>query len=271
MIGEALDFRDESEALASLLEDRDEQVFEQKTLFKEWRINDIIAHLHVWNAAARITLQSKEAFQEFIADAMRGLANRKRHLELQRAWIDEHEGGQSGKGLFETWRAQARALSEQYARADPETRVAWAGPEMSARAAIIARQMETWAHGQAIFDVLGCGREEKDRVRNICHLGVTTYSWTFRNRGEAPPLPKPHVKLTAPSGAIWEWNAPQMDHAVIGNAISFGQVVTQTRNVADTQLRTIGPHAERWMSFAQCFAGPPVDPPAKGARYKSLG
>ncbi len=49
-------------------------------------------------------------------------------------------------------------------------------------------------------------------------------------------------------------------------AASSGQVVTQTRNVADTRLEVTGPVATQWMSIAQCFAGMPVDPPEPGTR-----
>ena len=51
-----------------------------------------------------------------------------------------------------------------------------------------------------------------------------------------------------------------------GQASEFCQVVTQVRNIADTSLRVTGDPATRWMAIAQCFAGPPVDPPAKGVR-----
>jgi hypothetical protein len=30
-----------------------------------------------------------------------------------------------------------------------------------------------------------------------------------------------------------------------------------------------GETAQRWMAIAQCFAGPPNDPPAKGTRHKA--
>ena len=40
------------------------------------------------------------------------------------------------------------------------------------------------------------------------------------------------------------------------------------RNFADTNLSITGKPAEEWMKYAQCFAGPPEDPPAKGTRYK---
>jgi uncharacterized protein (TIGR03084 family) len=112
---------------------------------------------------------------------------------------------------------------------------------MSVRSAITARLMETWAHGQAIYDRLGVVRRNTDRIRNIAVLGVNTYDWSFRVHGQRPPQPKPHVRLTAPSGAIWTWNEPSETDLVEGSAEAFCQVVTQVRNVADTRLRPSAP------------------------------
>jgi uncharacterized protein (TIGR03084 family) len=159
-------------------------------------------------------------------------------------------------------------LADAYAKADPKQRVKWAGPDMSALSSITARQMETWAHGQAVFDLLGIDRPESDRIRNIAHLGVGTFGWTFINRQQAVPEPAPHVVLTGPSGAVWTWNPEQANNTVRGSAVEFAQVVTQVRHVADTQLQVTGAIAQQWMAWAQCFAGPPVDPPAPGSRHK---
>jgi hypothetical protein len=49
-------------------------------------------------------------------------------------------------------------------------------------------------------------------------------------------------------------------------AHEFAQVVTQTRNIADTQLECDGEVAQLWMKNAQCFAGAPAEPPAPGFR-----
>ena len=51
-----------------------------------------------------------------------------------------------------------------------------------------------------------------------------------------------------------------------GGALEFCQVVTQTRNVADTALVVIGAPATTWMRIAQCFAGPPEEPSPPGLR-----
>ena len=99
---------------------------------------------------------------------------------------------------------------------------------MGLRMFATARQMETWAHGQAIYDLLGETREATDQLRNIAEIGVRTYGWTFANRGLPVPGPAPYVRLTAPSGSIWEWNEPAADNAIEGDALPFCQVVTQT-------------------------------------------
>jgi len=51
-----------------------------------------------------------------------------------------------------------------------------------------------------------------------------------------------------------------------GRAEEFCQVVTQTRNIADTSLEVHGANAKLWMNIAQCFAGPPETPPVPGSR-----
>ena len=143
----------------------------------------------------------------------------------------------------------------------------WVCPaSMSARSSITARLMETWAHGQEVYDQLGVVRENNDRIRNIVVLGVNTYGWTFANRKLPAPGPMPFLSLTAPSGEIWTYGEEQDDERIAGRAEEFCQVVTQVRNVADTSLSVSGKIAQSWMTQAQCFAGPPQPPPAAGTR-----
>lgn len=262
------DFVAESDCLARLLENCDDQALKLETQFKAWTIEDVIAHLHMWNVAAVLTLNEPEKFKVLIKSVKDSLASGVAHPTIEWCWLDETQGGLRGRALVDAWRGFYPRLALNYRRTDPAQRVAWGGPDMTAQAKVVARQMETWAHGQEVFDVLGSERAEGDRIKNICHLGVTTYGWSFRNRGEEPPLPKPVVRLEAPSGAIWEWNAASgRDEAISGKAVDFARVVTQVRNVADTNLRISGANAARWMAIAQCFAGEAASPPAKGARF----
>lgn len=262
---QAEDFRAESRALAEVLQDLPEADLHRATLFKDWTIDHVLGHLHLFNVAAETSLQGAAAFGAFIGPIVKDMQSGKSILQCQFPWLD----GLSGRALFDAWRAGAESCADAFAKADPKERVKWVGPDMSALSSITARQMETWAHGQEVFDLLGLERSEQDRIRNIAHLGVSTYGWTFMNRKEEIPDPAPHVELTGPSGAVWIWNAAQEDNVVRGSAVEFAQVVTQVRNIADTDLETRGATAARWMEVAQCFAGPAETPPEQGARHKA--
>jgi uncharacterized protein (TIGR03084 family) len=258
------DFVAESDALHALLEPLEEQDFQTKTQFKGYTIRDVVAHLHHWNVAADLSLRDAAAFQAFWKEIAGGIARGRTLVELAAEWL----GDLPSRELLATWRRFYRELAERFGAADPKARVKWAGPDMSVRSSITARLMETWAHGQEVYDVLGVERVNGDRIRNIAQLGVSTFGWTFVNRGLEPPGPVPYVRLSAPSGAVWEWNEPREEERVEGDATEFCQVVTQVRSLGDTKLRVTGEVAGRWMAIAQCFAGPASDPPAPGTRFR---
>jgi uncharacterized protein (TIGR03084 family) len=258
---QAQDFRRECDALNRLLAPLAETDFARATGFKGWTINQILRHLHVWNYAADLSLTDEEAFKSWFKDAS-GPISSGGMPAFEEAWLE----GLSGTALLATWRDFYPVLSDHFSDVDPSKRVAWAGPSMSARSSITARLMESWAHAQAIYDELGVVRENADHIRNIAVLGFNTYGWTFANRKLPVPEPRPQLVLTAPSGAIWTFGEEASDERIEGLAEQFCQVVTQTRNIADTGLMVSGPNANRWMSFAQCFAGPPNDPPEPGER-----
>jgi uncharacterized protein (TIGR03084 family) len=175
-------------------------------------------------------------------------------------------GDLAGPTLRERWHLHFHKMCDTLAASNPATRMAWYGPDMGLRMFASSRQMETWAHGQEIYDLLGLQRDNSDRIRHVCVMGVKTFGWTYINRGEPVPEPAPHIRLTAPSGAVWEWNEPQDDNRVEGPAVGFCQVVTQTRNAAEVGITTTGDTAAHWMQVAQCFAGPPTTPPPPGQR-----
>ena len=260
------DFLEECTDLHDLVGTLNDADLSRPTQFKGWTTNDILAHLYMWNRAAIDALKQPDAFNDLVAFVMTRIGQGDDHRAMQRLWLAQAGLPDTGQALIAAWRDLYPVLAAEYRYADPQSRVPWLGPAMSARAKIIARQMETWAHGQAIFDLFGIIRHDQDRLHNIAHLGVTTYSFAFRNRAQTPPLPKPFVALTAPSGAVWTWNDPDAGTCVSGSATQFCQVVTQTRNIADTSLAVRGEQAAAWMAIAQCFAGPPHDPPAPGAR-----
>jgi len=259
------DFLEECQSIAHLIDAQYGLDFATPTLFKNWTIGDIIGHLHLWNIAAYLALTQPEEFQRFVQKTMGAIMQGQSHQDVQADYFS----GKSDRDIYADWTAYYPDMTARFAAANPEDRVKWVGPDMSVASCIIARQMEHWSHAQAIFDVLGAVRINQDRLKNVVHIGVTTYSWSFKVNGLEPIKPKPYLRLTAPSGAIWEWNEPQEDNRIDGPAEAFAQVVTQCRNIADTSLVTTGATTQKWMDIAQCFAGAAETPPPKGARYKT--
>tara|TARA_R110002096_G_scaffold427984_1_gene639095 strand:+ start:1299 stop:2096 length:798 start_codon:yes stop_codon:yes gene_type:complete len=258
---QAWDFLEESRDLEKLLAPLTDKDFERQTAFKSWSFNQILRHLHIWNYAADLSLQDAGAFKEWITDPLASIG-KGALTDFERDFLN----GESGTALLKTWAGFYPGMVERFSQIDPGIRLEWAGPSMSARSSITARLMETWAHGQAIYDELGIVRKNTDRIKNIVVLGYNTYGWTFKNRGLEPPDPCPQLILTAPSGNIWTFGEEAGPEKIEGLAEEFCQVVTQTRNIADTGLSVSGPNAEAWMQIAQCFAGPPNDPPMPGLR-----
>jgi uncharacterized protein (TIGR03084 family) len=261
---QANDFLDESKALCAQLALLSEVDFERPTLFKGWTINNIIRHLHVWNIAVDLSVRDEVAFGAFITAMMAGVRGGKLP-EFEARYLD----GLSGHALRNAWIERAEATAAAFSALDPKLRLKWVGPDMSALSSITARLMEAWAHGQAVYDVLGVERQDTDRIGNIARLGVNTWGFTWKNRRIEPPGQMPKLRLSAPSGAVWEYGELSESGMISGSATEFCQVVTQCRNIADTALEVTGEVAHQWMSMAQCFAGPPKDPPAKGSRHRA--
>lgn len=259
---QAQDFLEESEALYALVAPLADSEFDQKTDFKDWTLSNVFRHLHIWNRAADMSLNDEKAFLEFYEELGKHIAAGGTLMEFEKNWLN----GISGQALIILWRDFYLKMAQRFAEADPSSRVKWAGPDMSVRSSITARLMETWAHGQEVYDLLGVERKDTDRIRNIVVLGVNTYGWTYKVRGEQAPSLKPCLKLVAPSGELWTYGEPDDNEIIEGRATEFCQVVTQVRNVADTKLKVTGRNATDWMSKAQCFAGGSQAPPAPGTR-----
>ena len=219
----------------------------------------MIAHLHTTDRVAHLALTD--------ADEFRAMATRRERAISSSGSSSSRFELPKGPELGALWHDYLGELCDLLAETDARARIPWFGPDMSARMFATARQMETWAHGQDIYDLLRQRRVNADRIKNIAVIGVRTFGWTFANRGlEVPPV-TPYVYLTAPSGGIWEWGDAEATDRVEGSAVDFCHVVTQGRNVADTALEVTGETATRWMAIAQCFAGGPEEPPAAGQRH----
>ena len=266
-IAQIPDLRGEADEFDELLASLKPGDWTRATQFKAWTPTDVVRHLHAGDLLALASATGPEVFAKVFgeAQALRAEGKTRREIELKRIGSDD-----TGDALRRRWRSTLDRLIETLSAKPADARLKWAGPDMGVRMFTTARQMEIWAHSQAIYDLMGRDRPAPSaRLRNIAEIGVRTFGWTHSVHGLPVPKLVPQVRLSAPDGDVWEWNAGNVADRIEGDALSFCQVVTQTRNIADTSLAVSGETARHWMSIAQCFAGPPETPPAKGARFKS--
>ena len=252
----------EADELHAFLTTLGAEDWSRPTAFQQWTPWDVVAHLHFYDCVSLVSLEGREVFEERRDALVKALLGGTNNAELGR----EAFGELGPEELLDDWIRTCHGMARELGESDPKRRLPWFGPDMGVRMFTTARLMETWAHGQEIYDLMGVTREPSDRLQHIATIGVKTFGWTFVNRKLDPPGPPPYLRLVAPSGAIWEWNEPSESESIRGDALDFCHVVTQGRNVADTRLEVVGEVATQWMSIAQCFAGGPVDPPKPGVR-----
>jgi uncharacterized protein (TIGR03084 family) len=262
MLQQVRDMREEAEALHEFVRTLDESVWQRPTPFHGWTLFDVLGHLHFFDLVALQSLTSDQAFTEIADELVKAMLEGVELSAFTRKWL----GPRKPAELLGRWHRSCLEMCERLERTDPERRLKWFGPDMGVRMFTTARQMETWAHGQAVYDLLRVPRVNTDRIKNIVVIGIKTFGWSFMNRGLMPPAEAPQVRVTAPSGAVWQWNESNRQNRVQGSAVDFCLVVTRSRNLADTDLEITGEDARQWMSIAQCFAGGPVDAPRPGER-----
>ncbi len=219
-----------------------------------WTVKDQIAHLWFFDVLAGQATQTPQEFHE----SARSL------LDAGPAALTDHvrvADTLTTNELLARWRSARAGMLVALRDKNERDRLPWFGPSMSARSFATARLMETWAHGQDVADALGLHRLAAPRIRNIAHLGVAAFAWSFLNHGLPQPSESVEVTLAGPGTEKWVWNRGASGGAVTGPAVDFCLVVTQRRNVANTALDVTGTVASQWMAIAQAFAGPPTTGP----------
>lgn len=248
----------EQDALDRVVTGLDDEQFATPTPSPRWTITDQLGHLTYFDTSAALAIVDPAGFAVHRDELFSSFAD---ELAVDEATLGKFREREPAAQLL-TWRSGRLDLEAAARELTNETRIEWYGPSMGSKSFLTARLMEVWAHGQDIRDALGLQREHTDRIRHIAQLGVITRGWSYLVRGEQPPEGDVRVQLTAPSGATWAWGPDDATDRVDGPADDFCLVVTQRRNIADTDLTVVGGLATDWMSKAQAFAGTPSTGPA---------
>ncbi len=256
------DLRDECEWLDAVVASLSDAQWNLITPFMGWSIKTEIAHLVYFDSTARLAATDAEAFKKHLEQVFQ---NQEKYMESQQKIRTE-----APAKILEFWRKERKALIATLESLNRKDRLPWYGPPMSALSFATARLMETWAHGQDVVDTLGIERAPTDRLRHVSHLGVSTFGWSYANRGMKVPDVAFRVELTGPSGELWTWGPEDVAESICGTAEDFCLVVVQRRHVDDTNLKITGDVMHDWMLIAQAFAGPPATGPKPGERVSAV-
>ncbi len=183
--------------LAQLCESLKPADWQRRSAFYGWTAWDEIAHLCYFDEAALTSCTEPARF----AHEAQALGQRTAAGEEISAIARAAYGHLDGPALLAHWRPRFESLAMTLGAMDLKARLNWYGPPMSARSFISARLMETWAHGQDVWDLMRQRRPGNARLKHIAHLGVSTFGWSFVNRGLPVPEAAPCVRLTAPATA----------------------------------------------------------------------
>jgi uncharacterized protein (TIGR03084 family) len=257
----ATDLSGELDELDELVSALTEEQWKTATPAKPWSVRDQIAHLAFFDDQAVLALMSPEAFAASLEQIAADVGAFMNHSVAR---------GRSmpGREILGWWRESRAAVFDAVEALPPDQRIPWYGPPMKPTSFLSARLMEAFAHGHDIADGLGTKRAPTDRLRHVAHIGVLAREYAYAANGLPAPTEGMRVELVAPSGEVWTWNE-DVQESVIGPAYDFCLVVTRRRHVSDTALACSGPNAERWMSIAQAFAGPPGEGRSPGQFTKA--
>jgi len=245
------DLQAEHAALDAVVADITEETWTTATPAEGWDVKDTIMHLIQADMAASLAVTDPDGF----AEAKKALLAAGGSLGFF-ATTD----GKSGEEVLALWRTERDKMLAAFRGRGRKERIPWFGPDMSTLSFATARLMETWSHGQDVADTVGADWPSTDRLKHVCHIGVTTRGWSYIVRGREVPAGDVRVELTAPSGDTWTWGPEDATDRITGSAEEFALVATQRRQPSSTSLITEGDLATEWLSIAQAFAGEPTLP-----------
>jgi uncharacterized protein (TIGR03084 family) len=211
-----------------------------------WTIAHQIAHLASADANVLIALRTPEAFGAVLKQA--------EAAGSQYADLDAAEGAAKPRSvLLEQWRAGRTEVAAELRAVPLDHGFPWYGSQLTVALMVPLRLMETWAHGQDVFDALGVSRRPTDRLQHVASLGVIGRELSFYAAQLPTPAEPFRVELTGPDGHIWVWGPEDARQRVQGSALDFCLRVTQRRSRAQTDLTAVGEDAQKWLDVARVF------------------
>jgi uncharacterized protein (TIGR03084 family) len=240
---------DETAALLSAVGGAGGRAWTRSTPAEGWTVADQVGHLAYFDEAATASVAGRERFAPYLDEA----------IELGPTLCDvvaARTATRTSSELRSWWLEARAAMVAAMLAAGGSARVPWYGPDFSVASSMTGRIMETWAHGQDVYDALGVAHPTTPALYDVARLCARTRANSYAAQGREVPATAVEVVLTAPDGTQWRFGE-EGGEELSGDAVEFCLVATQRRHRADTALVATGPAATEWLEIAQAFAGPP--------------
>ncbi|MET9629711.1 maleylpyruvate isomerase family mycothiol-dependent enzyme [Lentzea sp. NPDC006480] len=228
----------EGEELDALVSARDD--WTRATPATGWTIAHQIAHLAAADADVVTAIRTPDAFDPVPTDS---------------DVVAAAGAAKPRAALLEEWRAGRAEVASALYDIEPDRAFPWIGAEVTAQLMAPLRLMETWAHGQDIYDALGTKHPPTARLQLVAYLGVAGLGLSFHAAGLPFPEEQISVELTGPEGELWSWGPDpyETDQRIQGSAEDFCLLVTRRRRRAETRLTAVGEDADTWLGVARVF------------------
>src|SRR5437764_265410 len=153
-----------------------------------WTIAHQIAHLAAADANVLIAIRTPEAFAAVLKQGS------------QAADLDAAAGAAKPRSvLLEQWRTGRSEVAAALRDIPLGQGFPWYGSQLTAALMVLLRLMETWAHGQDVFDTLGVSHRPTGRLRHVASLGVVGRELSFYAAQLPVPAEPFRVELTVPA------------------------------------------------------------------------
>ncbi|MFC9280576.1 TIGR03084 family metal-binding protein [Streptomyces collinus] len=211
-----------------------------------WTVAHQIAHLAWSDANVLSALRTPAAFE---AELRRAEAEGSGHADRAAA----AGAARPRSVLLDEWRVGRAELAAALRDTPWDHAFPWYMSKVTPALMTPLRLMETWAHGQDVFDAVGVAHRPTDRLRHVASLGVLGRGLSFAAAGLPEPADHFRVELTAPDGRTWEWGPEAATQRVRGSAVDFCLRVTRRRPLSETDMTATGEDAQKWLEVARVF------------------
>jgi uncharacterized protein (TIGR03084 family) len=236
--------------LDSLLAPLDEAAWAEPSACVGWSISDVVLHLAQTNEMAIASARGElPAFMARLYDGLRAATD----IDDGAALVVEKERGAPPAEVDRRWKASCDDLRDALLACDPSDRLTWVAGELAARTLGTTRLAETWLHTGDVADGLGVELMPTDRVQPVARLAWRTVPYAFQRAGRPAPPPVA-FRLTAPSGAAWDFGDDDAPTRITGSGWELCLVAGQRRRAAETSLVGDGPRADDVLELVRTFA-----------------